>query len=276
MNAINKPQGGTMKPITPSFFLFVIAAFASAVFTDAAQAGRYELIKGKGVEVCEAYKKNFESFDNSRPMACEQQYSPSVKGFTIPPWQKLDLKKYLELFRKAELYTITGYVPKGEDEEIAKSRAGLADDKTVELYLLRIDLNGNGKKLTNVLAVRDVGCGPHPETEKAKKTRLYILKDSLTDINYERQERWSGFYNNSTIMLYKGKPYIVGYWPEDGWGNLFTKRGNFYVRDTSSLICNFEYIPSGEKSSAELFKQLSETKTRVREELLLILESIVL
>ena len=46
-----------------SFVLFAFTAAASAVFAYPAHAGRYELIKGKGVEVCGAHKHNPESFD---------------------------------------------------------------------------------------------------------------------------------------------------------------------------------------------------------------------
>ena len=242
-----------MKTIPRSFFLFITLAIASAVFAYPAHAGRYELIKGKGVEVCEAYKRNFELFDNARPMACERQYNPSVKGFSSPPWQKLDLKKYIDLYRKAEIYRETGYLSEKDLKADTEHIEGRAEALKVELYLARLDINGDGK-LDNIFAIRDAWCGPHPSTEKEKTTRVLILNDSLTDIDYARQEEWSGFYRNSTIMLYKGKPYIEGYWPDDGWGNLFTKSGQFYVQQVFPLarVCQFEYVPSAENSSKEL------------------------
>ena len=46
-------QGGSMKTIPRSFFLFIVAELTSTVFAYSAHAGRYELTKGKGVEVCE-------------------------------------------------------------------------------------------------------------------------------------------------------------------------------------------------------------------------------
>ena len=61
-------QGAKMKPTPFSLFFFILSVAASAVVPSAAHAGRYELIKGKGVEVCEAYKKNLESFSDPFPV----------------------------------------------------------------------------------------------------------------------------------------------------------------------------------------------------------------
>lgn len=52
-----------MKQILHFSFLFTALAIVSAVFAYPAHAGRYELIKGKGMEVCETHKNNLESFE---------------------------------------------------------------------------------------------------------------------------------------------------------------------------------------------------------------------
>jgi hypothetical protein len=245
-------------------------ASASLILVGApAWAGRYDLVKGKDVEVCDAYKKNFKSFDNSRPMACERQYDPHIKGFESPHWQKLDIKKYLHLYKQAETYTATGYLSEKDIKDMVESRGqfAMAHQGKTELYLARLDINGDGR-MDNILAVRDLSCGPNPEAEKTKKMRLYFLNDTLTDIDYGRQKDWDGIYNNATLVLYKGKPHIERYSPEDGWGNLFTKKGWFYVvqvsrrpvskyfdRDVGDQkvflngICEFEFLPSEANSN---------------------------
>ncbi len=63
--------------LSGSFALFL-------VFASTAQAGRYELEKGKGVEVCEAYEKNLNSFKPRAPFRCDRPISPEFKDFTKP------------------------------------------------------------------------------------------------------------------------------------------------------------------------------------------------
>jgi hypothetical protein len=67
-------------------------------------SGEYALIKGKEVDVCEAYKKNLESFDDSKPMACERKINSAFKDFEKPVWQKVDLEQHRELFRRLLSY----------------------------------------------------------------------------------------------------------------------------------------------------------------------------
>lgn len=86
-----------MKPIFLSSFSTIVFALAGAAFTDVAHAGRYELIKGKGVEVCEAYEKNLNSFSPSTPMLCERQVNRDFKDFAKPMWEKLTLDQIAEI-----------------------------------------------------------------------------------------------------------------------------------------------------------------------------------
>lgn len=52
-------------------------------------AGRYELIKGKGVDVCEAYEKSLNSFQPKVPMVCGRPVSSKL-GFDKPNWKQID------------------------------------------------------------------------------------------------------------------------------------------------------------------------------------------
>jgi hypothetical protein len=98
-------QGGMMKQKFLSFFFTFVFVGTSFTFSEAAQAGHYELIKGKGVEVCEAYKKNLESFSGPYPvMACERKINPAFTDFEAPNWEKVDLEKHRELFRRVLRY----------------------------------------------------------------------------------------------------------------------------------------------------------------------------
>jgi hypothetical protein len=75
-----------MKNNRKSFLEFLgLALLALSVFVATpALAGRYELIKGKGVEVCEAYGENLNSFNPSTPMLCERPVNPDFKNFAKP------------------------------------------------------------------------------------------------------------------------------------------------------------------------------------------------
>jgi len=64
----------------------------------------YEIIKGKGVEVCEAYKKNLESFNEKEPMICERKINPEMKEFSKPKWEKVNLAEHKELLRRLLKY----------------------------------------------------------------------------------------------------------------------------------------------------------------------------
>jgi len=49
-----------------------------------AVAGRYDLVKGKGVEVCEAYEKNLNSFKPRLPFRGQRPVNPEFKDFSKP------------------------------------------------------------------------------------------------------------------------------------------------------------------------------------------------
>lgn len=55
-----------------------------------ALAGRYELVKGMGVEVCEAYEKNLNSFKPRYPFRCVRPINPELKEFTKPVFRGPD------------------------------------------------------------------------------------------------------------------------------------------------------------------------------------------
>lgn len=98
------PQGGSMYSIKSRFKSLVTAA-ALLLSTAPVLAEQYVLEKGKGVEVCEAYKKNLESFSDRYPViACERKINPAFTDFEAPYWEKLDLEKHRELFRRLLRY----------------------------------------------------------------------------------------------------------------------------------------------------------------------------
>jgi hypothetical protein len=84
-----------MKTIPRSFFLFIVVAMVSAALPYSARAGRYELIKGKGVEVCEAYQENLNSRNPNILILGNRSVNTKLKGFENQPvWEN----KLLDLY----------------------------------------------------------------------------------------------------------------------------------------------------------------------------------
>ena len=237
-------------------------------------AGHYKLIKGSGEEVCEAYRKNFESHHDAEPMACERNYDPKIKGFSSPQWKKLDFKKSFDLYIKTLIYRNSlprsqGTSLSDEDmrEYIKQLSAESPENLKKELYLAQLDMEGNGK-LVNILAVRSYGCGPDSKTSavNSKMTSLYVINKTLTDMDYSLQKNIDGWGFYATIELYKGMPYVEHYEPDDNWGHLLTGSGRLYVMKVEPLrrtekkvpdekvtdrlasVCEFQYVPPTEKT----------------------------
>jgi len=223
-----------------------------------AYAGSYKLtrcgdVNGKNVDraLCDAYRKNFETRNDAVPMACERQYDPAIAGFSAPNWQRLDLEKYMELFTN-----VTRYLDRDANESkqfLAKRVKLRAENGHTALYVARLDLDGDGK-MANVLAVREESDCTPTDKPGTSLTRLYVLNDALSDIDYPRQRSWFDVFNNSTIELFNGKPYIEHYEADSGWGQLLTGTGCLTVFreehkltwDKSRLwqVLQIQYTPS--------------------------------
>lgn len=69
-----------------SRFKALVAAAAWLFTVTPVLAGQYELVKGKAVEVCEAYEKSLNSFKPKLPMVCGRPVSSNL-GFGKPNWE---------------------------------------------------------------------------------------------------------------------------------------------------------------------------------------------
>lgn len=131
------------------------ATVAVFLFATSAFAGQYELIKGKGVEVCRAYEKNLNSFKPATLMVCERQANPAFQDFAKPVWERLTLDQIAEINvdvadRMISMATPNSEVlkqPKSERIRKAKELIAAAHNDSWPLSVLRasIDLDNNGK-----------------------------------------------------------------------------------------------------------------------------------
>lgn len=217
-----------------SFFLFNVVAATTVAFTCVAHAGRYEPIKGKGIEVCEAYKKNLESFQDSEPMACERKINPEFKDFSKPIWENVDLEQHRELFRRLSKYDggLNRIYSNGVIDQWGKSVYD--DDKELQLTIdahkkmgyrfisrTRISSKEFGRDQLDVLRYRKDSC-PHPSAYHS--SNLYVLiedpsvKDAMIHAAHPvevklRKEVSQNMGTDTTvdIFLYKNSMYIDKY-----------------------------------------------------------------
>lgn len=196
-----------------------IAIIFTFVFASLVSAGEYVLIKGNGVDVCEAYGKNLNSFKlhNQYVMACERKISPKYADFKKPEWEELELRENVELLKKIELflgnYVVTSVNVQGWKDYIKSLIRG----KRISIELSKIDINNDGKK-ANVIKYNHGVCPEH----NLYGAPLLVLNNNLKEIDIEKtkpllqnprhakyrtlSEGWDGTMYD--IFIYKNQTYF--------------------------------------------------------------------
>lgn len=164
----------------------LLAAFATFTLAiSAAYAGQYVLEKGKGVEVCEAYLKNLNSFDRVVPLACEREIHPSAKDFKKPAWKKLDAWENRELVTQTDkfLHGPYGYSQTNPQswEEYVK---GAIERHHLEIDIAKIDIDNDGKP-ENVIKYYSGSC----ETTGTYSTPILVVNPDLRTLDVEKTMR---------------------------------------------------------------------------------------
>ena len=189
--------------------LIVITITANLSF-----AGRYELIEGKGVEVCEAYGKNLNSFGRPTPMACEREIYSTSKGFKKPEWTKLDVWENRELAKNIELFI--GNYPRGTpNENTQKWEEGLkdrAESLHMGIAFARINIDNDGK-LENVVKYYEGPC----EDARKYATPILVVNSDMRTLDVEKTMQ---LMQNPTIRIKNPNPQygdIISGPPTGGW-----------------------------------------------------------
>ena len=203
-------------------FIFLLPVYALA--------GEYVLVKGEGIEVCEAYKKNLNSFNlhNEYVMACGRRLNPQFTDFQKPEWRELDLWGNRDFLRKVERFLGLEYDFGDPDknpiewEQILKERTTGMDATTITFS--RIDINNDGAK-ENVIKYSHGSC-PGGNYYRAA---LLVLNDGRTEIDIEKTKSLlqnprtlkSGPLSEGSdgtmydIFIYKKKAYYDRWRPVD-------------------------------------------------------------
>ena len=193
------------------------------LMADLATAGDYVLVLGKGIEVCEAFLKNLNSFPDDPPMVCERKVNPKFQEFSKPVWQPLDALKHLDLIEQIERWKPyeTGFEdPKRREEILALIKARIVSGR-IRLALANIDLEQNGTTANEtVLQYERADCDPANESNFAGLAgrAFYVLSPDKVQIDVEKSKSIY-FYDRADIFLFKDRVYLTHWGGDLGFRN---------------------------------------------------------
>jgi hypothetical protein len=117
------------------------------LMADMATAGEYELVIGKGRELCEVCRQNIERM-TAHP-ACERAYSADL-GLGAPQWKPFELQKNFGTMKQVMKYLRTGnefakdeYMM-GEEQYEAQLREAVAKGLLKWVSVAKIDIDNDG------------------------------------------------------------------------------------------------------------------------------------
>ena len=169
-------------------------ATPTTLSTDTKAAEQYELVKGRDVEVCEAYKKNLDRYATlPRFLACGGRFYQSNKeGIAEPNWKQLDFKNNFALYEKAQMYHLKiraeDYAwPNEETDGYRKLVKDQVNRTNIQIWLVKFDLDGDGVP-ENVLMTKELAdCFSSPETKEQ-----YLIESRKLGVDPERLVREAG------------------------------------------------------------------------------------
>lgn len=191
-----------------------VLAMIWLLMADLATAGDYVLAVGKGIEVCEAYLKNLNSFSKHPAMVCDRPLNPKLKDFSKPAWKELDGQEHMELLKQiwrdfdgltAEQFEQSPL----KDQWIASVwKPGATRGIAIRVAEIDVDLDGATEL---VLHYYELGtCDPLDESQFANPfgSLLYILTSDGQRIDWEKTHlMFPGHAGRPDLFLYKGRVF---------------------------------------------------------------------
>lgn len=166
------------------------------------------IVKGKGIEICELYQKNLNSFAPLHPsyLICERNFKPEFKEFSQPQWEEIDILENKELLKKIEDFV--GEHRSNNPEEWIKEVKWDIENRHTVMKQTKVDIDNDGKKENVIKYYRGI-CGG---------TRFY--GSSIVVVNNERKT-----IDPKKIPLGpENEPVGIGYWMYD----IFNYKGKVY------------------------------------------------
>lgn len=226
-----------------------LAAAVLLLAIPTAHAGSYKLVKGKGVEVCEAYQKNLNSFDHSAPMSCEREINPDMKDFQKPGWKELEAWDNRELIMKIQKFLEPANTTIGNDYYWQTLKRAI-NDRHVVLSITTIDIDNDSKTEivakyqdgvcqmahrygTPILVIDDKG----KEVDRGKTFPL--LQNESMDKEKDPAGGWG--YAMYDVFRYKGNTYF------DRWSDFHTEKWFLHVfkvekNGKTDKVCSYKYV----------------------------------
>jgi hypothetical protein len=229
--------------------ILVVFLFPVLAFGENNENAQYKFIKGKGIELCEAYYKNLILFE-PRDIACERKFDSEFKEFKKPAWVKLNLTEHKELLKKiCKFFLRCDQLAKDEQfdnkEQFEKHMKGTLLNIGSSVYFGRTDIDNDGK-LENVVLYNDGRCNEMRVFAKAllvlnedktlisaKKTQSLLQNPFEPDIKCRRKKTY--LYQLYDIFFYKNRTYF------DKW-NVYDDTLSVYElsHDKTTEHCKFK------------------------------------
>lgn len=214
------------------------------LMADLATAGDYVLMVGKGIEVCEAYLKNLNSFPNDPPMVCERKINPKFAEFSEPIWQPLDALEHFDLLEQIERQR-TIYreeYDRNREKNMAWLKERIATGQ-IRLATTNLDIEQFGTITTQVVLQHTFAdCDPTNESHFAHSAgrTLYVLNAERTQLDVEKSKNIS-YLGRADVFLFKNRMYLTQW-----GGNMGFKNGTLSVLPPLGRIgypssCDYRY-----------------------------------
>ncbi len=199
-----------------------IAVLLGILIVGVARAGEYEIVDGKGQELCEVCRQNLVQM--TEHPACERTYS-STLGLSAPEWKPFDvlgnlgaMKQVMKFLRTGNEFAKDDYVMGEEQYELYVRR--IIGDRLQQVSMTLADIDNDGR-LDNVLRWAGGPCNQRGEGGSgAYSSPIVVLKKdhsgidrAKTDLvvqNPERAVRMPGdtTYQMYSVFSFKGKTYF--------------------------------------------------------------------
>ncbi len=227
------------------------------LIADVATAGSYTLVVGKGIEVCEAYFKNLNSFPKHPPMVCDRPLNPKLTDFSKPKWQPLEFWPNRHLLRQALRQHPSNL--RYSDEEFerrdpydkweANLQARMAE-RVMTFWSADLDVDRDGAKETVLRFDTGVPCDPANEYMFAHSggTELFVLTPGDHNLDAEKSGNFNVLGGRHEIVLYKGRVFITGWVGNPGFqGGELSITSPAHIAGMDKQGCKFIYQQAAQR-----------------------------
>jgi hypothetical protein len=205
-------------------------------------AGKYEIVKGKGMEVCEEYEKNLNSFQPHHPMLCDRLVNPEFKDLQKPEWERLDFDKNLDLIVTIDKLLRPGYF-RAKPEIRVPTLRGNVEQENYKYQTMVVDIDNDGKTEPVLRFVESCW----PGSPRLGGAALVVLQQGKKEVDLKKSELIAQYgltsysHGMRDIFLYKEKSYF------DNWSIWSMDTGQLHVmrieNGETKEICKMKFIP---------------------------------